>query len=241
MSRSLLILGGGYVGNRLAEKLNATRTHRTAEKCEDSGVDEGQTVQFDLTDHSTWDNLPSAETVIWTFPATPLDQVQAFYEAKLKDCKTLIVYGSSSCYQTEGDDYLVNENSPLDLTRDRVVGEEWLREQSATVLVLSGIYGPNREPKSWLERGRITTPQKRVNLIHVDDILNITTRIMESDQPIRSERFNLADGEALRWQTIADHYQLPITPSNKAYESKRVSNEKIRAWLGGYEFNPLLD
>lgn len=234
MTKSTLVLGGGYVGVRLAEQLNATCTHRTKAKCL------ADDVQFDLSNADTWENLPAAETVIWTFPATPLSAVKAFYNKVLSHCSTLIVYASSSCYQTQGEDDIVTETSPLDLDRKRVEGEEWLRAQGATVLVLSGIYGPNREPKSWLERGKITTPDKRVNLIHLNDIVNITDKIIHSEKPTTSERFNLADGESLHWKTIAEHYQIPITPSGKAYESKRVNNKKITDWLDGYQFHPLL-
>lgn len=231
----VLILGGGYVGQRLADRLNAISSYRTHDRS--NGV---QSVQFDLNDPTSWKNLPDVNTVIWTFPAKSLDHVKAFYKSKLSADKKLIVYASTSCYQTLTEDDLVTENHPLELSRDRVVGEEWLRDQGATILVLAGIYGPDREPINWLKKGRITTPDKRVNLIHVDDIVTITQRMINDDRHVRSERFNLADGQALHWKTIADHYQLPIIPSNKPYESKRVNNEKITNWLGDFCFKKLL-
>ncbi|WP_031435163.1 Rossmann-fold NAD(P)-binding domain-containing protein [Methylomarinum vadi] len=233
MSIKTLILGGGYVGRRLADRLDAAMTHRSEEKAM------RQSIYFDLSAPDSWDSLPQAGNVIWTFPAAPLDQVQAFYRTKLTNVRKLFVYASTSCYRTQQTDLRIDEDQPLDLTRERVVSEEWLRQQGATILVLAGIYGPNRQPQDWLRKGLIKTPDKRVNLIHVDDIVTITERLLDDDRNPRGERFNLADGEALLWRDIADHYGLPLQDFGNSYASKKVSNDKIRDWLGGYRFRAL--
>lgn len=234
MTINTLILGGGYVGRRLADRLGATTTHRSEGKCH-----VGQSVYFDLADRDSWNNPPVADNVVWTFPAVPLEQVQAFYRTKLQNVGKLFVYASTSCYLTQQTDQLIDETRELDLTRQRVVGEEWLRQQGATILVLAGIYGPNRQPLDWLKKGVIKTPDKRVNLIHVDDIVAITLRLLNDERDLRGERFNLADGEASFWRDIAGHYGITLEDSGKSYVSKKVCNAKIRDWLGGYRFRAL--
>nr|WP_305909025.1 hypothetical protein [Methylomarinum sp. Ch1-1]MDP4521900.1 hypothetical protein [Methylomarinum sp. Ch1-1]MDP4521927.1 hypothetical protein [Methylomarinum sp. Ch1-1] len=179
--------------------------------------------------------------MIWTFPAAPLEQVQDFYRTKLADVERLFVYASTSCYLAPQGDQWIDESQPLDLARERVAGEEWLRQQGAAILVLAGIYGPNRQPLDWLKKGLIKTPDKRVNLVHVDDIVAITERLLNDQRDARGERFNLADSEALHWRDIARHYGVDIQAEAKNYVSKRISNDKIRLWLGGYSFRPLFD
>ncbi len=229
-----LILGGGYVGCKLADSLGAPMTRRA----EENNVLQ-RSIYFDLNNRASWDNIPQTQKLIWTFPAAPLEIVKAFYRVKLANVERLFVYASTSCYLTHKPDEWINETQPLDLSRERVAGEEWLREQGATILVLAGIYGPNRHPQDWLEKGLITTPDKRVNLIHVDDIVAITGRLLAMVSNPRGERFNLADGRALRWREIAAHYGVAIQPDSKRYDSKRIMNDKVRKWLGGYCFRSL--
>lgn len=230
-----LILGGGYVGRRLAERLGAPATQRSEAK-----TAARRALYFDLADRDSWHAMPQSDPVIWTFPAVPLRNVKAFYQAKLKDVATLFVFASTSGYLTQHPEQWIDENHPLDFSRERVAGEEWLREQGATILVLAGIYGPDRQPRDWLKKGLIKTPDKRVNLIHVDDIVTITERLLNGARNPRGERFNLADGEALYWREIAQHYRIAIQAKDQDCDNKRVSHDKICRWLGGYRFRSLL-
>jgi nucleoside-diphosphate-sugar epimerase len=233
-TKQILVLGSGYVGSRLVRALGAMTTHSSPEK-----ASKNQTIYFNLQDALSWKNLPKSDAVVWTFPALPLASVQAFYNAQLSEVKKLIVCASTSCYQVTEQNQLLTEETPLDLGRQRVIGEEWLREQGATILTLAGIHGPNREPINWLRKNLIKTPQKRVNLVHVDDIVTITCRLLEDEREISGQRFNLTDGEGRFWQEIADHYDLFISESNQSYDSKRISNEKIVKWLKNYHFKTL--
>ena len=135
----VLVLGKGYVGKTYCEKYpDAIGTRRK--------VTHKDTPSFDLENPATWKNLPKAETIIWTFPATPLEKVQKFYEEKLQDCKNLIVLGSTSRYIIKRQKQRIDEDSPIDTSILRVQGEEFLKQQGATILALAGIYGPDRDP-----------------------------------------------------------------------------------------------
>jgi nucleoside-diphosphate-sugar epimerase len=233
MKAQTLILGAGYTGQVLAEHLNAAYTRRQPLSA--------SAIYFDLNQPDCWQNIPNVPQIIWTFPATPLEQVQAFYNAHLIQVPKLFVYASTSCYQVDEDDAWIDETQPLDLSRERVKSEEWLREHGATILVLAGIYGPNREPRNWLQRGLIKTPYKRLNLIHRDDIVAITSQLLNSDLDLRHQRINLADGEPLRWKEIAAHYGLSLKDEKEQGFSKRISHQKLKQFLPDYTFHRLFD
>lgn len=205
MSEQTLILGGVYVGHALARALPHTRfTHSSPEK---ATAHDG--LYFNLNDRDSWGNLPAAEHIIWTFPAAPDALVREFYATLSQSYRQLWVYGSTSCYLTNENDELVTESHPLDISQARVQGEEYLRQQGATLLVLSGIYGPNREPLNGLQSGRIGSLQKRVNLIHRDDIIAITAHLL-TQTGLAGMRINVSDGYSRRRSEIAEHFGITL-------------------------------
>lgn len=224
MSEHTLILGCGYVGRALADALpQACFTHSNPEKALANGG-----VYFRLDDRDSWGNLPAAENIIWTFPAMPDVLVREFYATLSRSYQRLWVYGSTSCYLTQENDELVTESHPLDMSQARVRSEEYLRQQGATVLVLSGIYGPDREPLNWLRSGRIRSLQKRVNLIHRDDIVAITLHLLQNNG-LAGERINLSDGHSRRWSEIVEHFGITVDDSVglQKGKSKRISNVRL--------------
>ena len=71
--------------------------------------------------------------------------------------------GSTSAYETSkiGSDSLLDELAPIDHTRPRVMGEDFLRTHvGATVLRVAGIYGPGRHVLDWIRRGKVGTSQR---------------------------------------------------------------------------------
>ena len=231
-----LILGCGYVGSALANKIPDTViTYRSVQKAE-----EHNGIYFNLDDLNSWDNIPVVGDVIWTLPAAPLNLVQEFHKTVLHDCNRIVVYGSTSCYLTSKNKEIVTEEHPLDLNRDRVAGEEYLRKAGATILVLSGIYGPNREPVNWLRKGLIRSPDKRVNLIHRDDIVDITLFLLNENRLTEGERINLSDGVNRLWSEIAGYYSVVIKTNATLVKNKIISNQKLRGLLPeGFQFREL--
>jgi nucleoside-diphosphate-sugar epimerase len=235
----LLILGAGYVGSALkAELPDAIVTHRPGKP-----LAPGEH-PFLLEEPDTWGALPTpGADVVWTFPARPLDLVQKFHREKLGEARSVLVLGSTSAYLTRSPDETVSESTPLDLTQERVAGEEWLREQGAMVLQLAGIFGPNRHPLQWLRKGLIKNGRKRVNLIHVDDIVLAIQALVKTPQP--GVRINLANGLAPRWNELVEQFkrqgELPpdfsLAQTESGGDSKFVANERLRALLPGH---PLL-
>ncbi len=233
----LTILGAGYVGKALLARFpDADHTRRAA-------TDAPRAHRFDLDDTGTWGNPPCAgRQIVWTFPAAPLERVQAFHHRHLREAGALIVLGSTSAYRIDDSDAVptVDETSPLDLEQPRVAGEEWLRLQGATVLQLAGIIGPGRDPLDWLRRGRIRDGAKLVNLVHVEDIVAVIAQFLAHPAP--GERINVTGGEALAWRELVAHYQaageLPgdfcLPESTTGVVGKRVDHRRLREMLPGY-------
>ena len=235
------ILGAGYVGRALLARFpHADATHRQRSTGR-------RTYVFDLDDPGTWGNPPLAgHTVIWTFPAAPIERVQQFHEARLQQAAGLIVLGSTSAYRLDdaavGSVATVDESAPLDLGQPRVQGEEWLRAQGATVLQLAGIFGPGREPVDWLRSGRIRDGAKLVNLIHVEDIVRVIAHLLA--HPLPGQRLNVANGEPVAWRELAARWKrqgklpadLTLPGSHAKEHGKRLDVSRLRALLPEHRF-----
>ena len=226
-----LVLGKGYVGKAFC-KDNPTAIG-TRRKVTGSG-----TPSFDLENSCTWKNIPPAENVIWTFPATSLAKIETFYEERLKNCQNLIVLASTSRYIVKRQKERIDENSELDKSLLRVQGEEFLKSKGATVVALAGIYGPDRDPVSWLYKGLIKNPNKMLNLIHLSDIVAILNFLLKNPQ--KAETFNLSDGYAKSWKEIGEKAGFYFRMPGERELSKIITNDKIKMLLpDNYKFKDL--
>jgi len=198
-------------------------------------------MMFDLGQPSTWKNIPAGADLIWCFPATPLEQVQAFARTLDVPARRMVVLGSTSAYKvsdhsTEYPPPWIDESAPLDQTKLRVQGEEYLREHhGAIVLRVAGIYGPGRNPLDWVKRGRVSPSRKYVNLIHAEDLAAICLLALEKGNP--GEAYNVSDGTARTWNEIYATAQqrwgvAAAEGKEDGSTGKRISTAKLQAALG---------
>lgn len=240
---SIVILGAGYTGRFLATALSEqSRTvlftsrdpgHRLAH------VPPAQRLRFDLTEASTWTNIPPSADLIWCFPAARLDLVQQF-AAVVKAPRRVVVLGSTSAYDigklTGYPPPWINETAPIDLTKPRVAGEEYLRKTlGAIVLRVAGIYGPGRNPLDWIRQGRVGPSRKFVNLIHVKDLASVCAAAL--DRGIPGAVYNVSDGTPRTWDGIVQYAEQRwgITPATRAASTgvgKRIETRKLQQELG---------
>jgi nucleoside-diphosphate-sugar epimerase len=219
-----LILGNGYCGSRLIKTAkNALVTSRAPK---DSNI-----VYFDLNDAGSWKNLPKAKTIIWTFACkNQVNEIELFKYLR-EISQQIIIYSTSSVYNHEYNDQVITESSSLNFDNPRLIVEEKLRELGANIFTLCGIFGPNRDPKNWLLKGLIKSPQKTVNLIHVDDIIELTIEL--SQLALKSKRINLCSGRSDCWDDLAKHYgyEFPkLIPENKTLR-KTIKSELLESLL----------
>ena len=243
MTHPIIILGAGYTGRHLASALTTTSRPFFATSREPdtnlSHVPADRRMRFDLDQSSTWNNIPDGGELLWCFPATPLELVRRFTSAVCGSARRLVVLGSTSAYEVlESQEYpppWIDESAPIDLTKPRVQGEEYLRNTlGAIVLRVAGIYGPGRNPVDWIKTGRVGPSRKYVNLIHVEDLAAICLAGLDRGQP--GEAYNVSDGTPRTWKEIyaTAHQRWGVTTSaanNDPSPGKRISNAKLRTEL----------
>ena len=237
----LVVLGSGYTGlvlHRIGTSRGRT-VHTTSRNplTNLAGVPSEQRMQFDLEQPSTWLNIPVSADLIWCFPAMPLEQVQAFARTLDAPPRRIVVLGSTSTYEvsdcsTEYPPSWIDESAPIDLSKPRVQGEEYLRQHhGAIVLRVAGIYGPGRNPIDWIRTGRVSPSRKYVNLIHVEDLATICLAALEHGKP--GEVYNVSDGTPRTWRDIChlveQHWGVrsPLNNSGGGTTGKRLSNAKL--------------
>ncbi len=240
----LVVLGSGYTG-RVVHRMGISQrwtvyvTSRTP-LTNLADIPSEQRLLFDLEQPSTWLNIPAGADLIWCFPATPLEQVQAFARTLDAPPRRIVILGSTSAYEApdhsaEYPPSWIDESAQIDLTKSRVQGEEYLREQhGAIVLRVAGIYGPGRNPLDWIRQGRIGPSRKYVNLIHVEDLAAICLLALEKGKP--GEIYNVSDGTPRTWRDICETTQqrwgvAPTAAKEDRSSGKRISTAKLRAEL----------
>jgi nucleoside-diphosphate-sugar epimerase len=193
-------------------------------------------IRFDLMQPLTWPNIPGATDLLWCFPAMPLDLVKQFAMAASLPRRRLVILGSTSAYGTVAASGYppawIDETGLIDLTKQRVQGEEFLRvDCGAIVLRVAGIYGPGRNPLDWIKTGRVSPTRKFVNLIHVEDLAALC--LISLDQGKQGEVYNVSDGTPRTWKEICEtaqrRWKVALAPIKQPDKNggKRISISKL--------------
>jgi hypothetical protein len=245
MTNPIIILGAGYTGKHLSGALTGTSRPFFATSRDParnlSHVPADRRVRFDFEDSSTWPNIPAGAEFIWCFPATALKQVQDFALRLAGLPRLIVVLGSTSAYEVfdRSSEYpppWIDETAPIDLSKPRVQGEEFLRKScGAIVLRVAGIYGPGRNPVDWVRQGRVSPSRKYVNLIHVEDLAAICLLALDKGKP--GEAYNVSDGQPHTWNEICataqQRWGVTAAAANQdSSPGKRINNAKLRSELG---------
>jgi len=95
----LLLLGSGYTGRSLmAEASRQGRSAVATSRDQDrhlADISPTQRLRFDLAQPDTWKNVPVGADIIWCFPATPLEHVQAFAGTLSASSRRRVVLGNT--------------------------------------------------------------------------------------------------------------------------------------------------
>ena len=225
----LVILGSGYTA-RFLWPLVADRSPKVfatsrAPEQHLSYAPPVQRLRFDLSQPDTWGNIPRDTDFVWCFPATPIELVRQFIATLTGSPRRIVVLGSTSAYDLgDSQEYpppWIDETAPIDLTKPRVQGEEFLRTAcGATVLRVAGIYGPGRNPLDWIRTGRVKPSRKYVNLIHAEDLAAICLAALERGTP--GEVYNVSDGQPRTWKDICETM---MGPETRGFVSRAAQEE----------------
>jgi nucleoside-diphosphate-sugar epimerase len=217
--KSALILGSGYAGKELADRIS-TEVDRVYETSRSQGG-----VRFDLNCESTWKNLPTVDGTFWMFPPVPTALVRLFLTRHCSQLGRLIVVGTTSSYIVSRPDEDVTEESASSPSDVRTQGEDELRLRGATIVRSSGIYGQGRNPIDWLKAGKISNLSKFVNFIHVKDLAEILWAAMRKGQETRI--YIASDNRPMKWTDLCGHwekeFQLKVSSAKTASSAERMS------------------
>jgi nucleoside-diphosphate-sugar epimerase len=239
----LVVVGAGYVGQRVIDKLGDASTLVLGRS---TGTD------LDAQDFVPM-TMPAAYRVLYTVPPSPQNDDDVRLEALLKLLQPLpesFVYISTTGVYGDCGGELVDEDSPLKPTTDRakrrVAAERllcsWAGKHSVHYKILRtpGIYGPER-----LGISRIRSMQALVdeaeanpgNRIHVDDLVSCCIAALNGNSP--AGVYNVGDGDhhSPTWFSKEVARQLGVaTPPDgarkKASDSRRVATQRMRDQLG---------
>lgn len=247
-SAPVVIVGCGYVGQRLARQLRAegrpvtglVRSDASAAGLCDLDV---RPLQLDLDAPAALPVLPTAGAEVYYFAPPPGTgttdpRLRRVLGALTDALPTRVVYLSTSGVYGDCGGAWVDESHPLQPTTPRALrraaAEAALQEWSAVtgvpvvILRVPGIYGPGKLP---LERLRQGLPLLRAedspytNRIQVDDLILACRAAMQRGQP--GAAYNVSDGQPSNmtdyFNRIADQTGLPRPPVVGRAEIDRLS------------------
>ncbi|MDY0065524.1 MAG: NAD-dependent epimerase/dehydratase family protein [Steroidobacteraceae bacterium] len=212
---NVLIAGCGYVGRRLARRMQGryqvsavVRTAHSARSLAAMGVD---AAALDLDGEIDGARLPGPEeraAIVYLAPPPPVGEsdlrIGRFLQL-IAQAPSVFVYMSTTGVYGDAAGGLVDETSPLAprtaRARRRVSAEEmtrvWCTERCVRRVVLRapGVYGPGRLPLARLRRGEaVLRPEDAGpgNRIHVDDL--VAACLAAVDNPEARGIYPISDG-----------------------------------------------
>ena len=224
--KKFLILGYGYTGPHLEKHISALIPDSEIKK---TNRQKDLNLYFDLSEPESWENIPKVDGTFWTFPPIKERLVTQFLEKQGANLGKIVVIGSTRSIQIQKEHEEVDENSPLDLTIDRVRGEKLIRDQGGILVQSAGIYGPGRNPIDWIRKGWVAPCKKLLNVIHVVDLAKILLAAMQNGEP--GKTYLAADGRPYPWDELISRWvrQYELTqvpkPNPSMRKSKKVNPE----------------
>jgi hypothetical protein len=214
----ILILGCGYVGIRLKNKLSCAGTELPT-KCT------GDLIPFDFYNISTWEILDQFDACVITFKMEEVKQAQKLRE-KLRN-KKIIILSTAKVFLNSIPDGTISEETELSQSSRNYCEELFL--PTAIIMHCGLIWGPHRQPEKWFENKRIHNGNKLINLIHVDDLCEIITILLTNDTI--HERLLVASPRTYKWSDIAIKYGVNLSQKENGSESRSFNTKKLTSLL----------
>ena len=244
---SLLIIGCGWVGKKLGEQLSesgyevygTTRSSSNFSELNSAGI---KPVKLELPASSLSEiRLPEVDSVLISIsPGRGEDRsnyptiIGQLSRVLAERNVQVFMYSSTSAYGNKKNKVSEKDAAP-DVDNDNIIlaAEGALLEHlpDAVILRLCGLYGENRHPAKYMAgRKDISDGDAPVNLVHRDDVIQVTRKIFE--QNIKGEIFNVCAEEhpsrSEIYTTIAGRLGLkePTFVGGGA-DGKTISSEKL--------------
>lgn len=216
----ILILGAGWTSTFLIPLLQARKLSFAATTRDGREVAGAKTIRWsfdaeeDLStakDNNQFSKLPLAKHVLMTFPLTGTGQSKKIVEGytsvyKGKDVGFMQL-GSSGIWQIEGQSCWVDRHSRYNKDNARAVAEDELLSLGGCVLNLAGLWGGERQPKTWV--GRVAKSKedvrakKSLHLVHGEDVARSILAVCDKwGHSGSGQRWMLTDGFVYDWWAL---------------------------------------
>ncbi|KAH7061187.1 hypothetical protein B0J12DRAFT_542632, partial [Macrophomina phaseolina] len=234
-SVDLLILGAGWTSTFLIPQLGQAGISWAATTT--TGHDGTIPFKFDpsSSDQEQYGKLPSAKTVLITFPLKETGQsrhLTSMYRKSHGDENKWIQLGSTGIFT---DPHWNDSDSSYDTKNARAIAEDELREcVSGCVLNLSGLYGGARNPSDWVTRVAKTKEQVKaknaLHLVHGDDVANAIIAVHRKFTP--GKRWLVTDLHVYDWWDLM-HAWAPVAEEKARHTLGVEEAEKLeyRKWV----------
>jgi nucleoside-diphosphate-sugar epimerase len=242
---SLVIIGAGDVGGRLARLRAAAGCEVVAARRRDVDIGDGiRSVRVDVVSGAGIDRLPRRPDAV-VYCVAPDHRDEAAYRALFVDglrrvldrieMTRLIMVSSTAVYGEDSGEW-VDEATPAHPAafNGRVLREaeaELAAHPQPSVLRLSGLYGPGRE--AMLRRARSATPgaPRWTNRVHVDDAASALSLLLDL-QPLQrlylgSDDLPVLESELLEWLREREGLAA-VAPASGPVTGRRVRNTRLR-------------
>lgn len=254
--RHVLIAGCGYVGQRLAQRLQAdfdvTGLVRSSQRVAELGREGIRAIAIDLDRVRAGVAIPERldqEAILYLTPPPVLGEsdlrLDRFLQLATVPPRTFVYMSTTGVYgDTAG--AVVDESSAVqprtDRARRRVSAEEmtrvWCNERRVrrVVLRVPGIYGPQRLPMERLQHLEPVVREREAGLnnrIHVDDLVEACVRAIAN--PEARGVYNVTDGQPLSSTTfinlVAKVAGLPAPPQVSMEEAQLTFSPERLSFL----------
>ncbi|KAK4952607.1 hypothetical protein LTR10_009413 [Elasticomyces elasticus] len=209
----LLILGAGWTSTFLIPILRSHHLSFAATTRDGREVAGSKTIAWSYNpeskDKTQFSHLPFAKYILVTFPLTSADQtatlVQSYSAAKGKQAN-FIQLGSSGIWQIPQETHWVSRRSPYNKSSPRAIAEDELLKLDGCVLNLAGLWGGQRDPKTWVDRVAKTKEdvknKKSLHMIHGVDVARAIVAVMNDWDKAKGQRWMLTDGFVYDWWSL---------------------------------------
>jgi len=229
----ILILGAGWTSTFLIPLLKSSSISYAATTT--TGHDGTIPFKFDPSSGSAepYKNLPSATTVLITFPLTGSGQSKSLvglYRSVHGAENKWIQLGSSGIFNQCPEGWS-DDDAPYDKEDKRAVAEDELLALGGCVLNLSGLYGGTRVPRTWLPRlaQNKSDVKKRgaVHFIHGEDVARVI--VAEHQAFDEGKRWVIADLRVYDWWDLIMSFS---SMTEEGEEGDRVMRQQFSKWVG---------
>ncbi|KAF2686858.1 hypothetical protein K458DRAFT_416197 [Lentithecium fluviatile CBS 122367] len=233
----LLILGAGWTSTFLVPRLETENISHA----ETTTTGRDGTIPFkfdaDSADEEPYKNLPSAHTVLVTFPLIGPGQskhlvslYQKTHQSITSQTRRWIQLGSTGIFSKIGG--WNDESSAYDTEDKRAVAEDELRDfAGGCILNLAGLYGGTRQPRNFAPRlvkeKDDIRKRKAVHFVHGDDVARAIVATHRKFLP--GKRWIVADLRVYDWYDLFLTLSATAEDGTAEEESKR---EQMREWVG---------